>query len=161
MFGMYKTKHSSKDCNRCLSIASKIDILWSSRKTREFIINFKQVIKSFLVWSIYFAFSLSVVHCTLYKSNIKSDCKLLLCHLPVRSSGQEVFCKKAVLEVLQSLQQNTCARVSFLKRRLWYSCFPVNFAKFLRTSFVTEHLRWLPLSFQSEPTLNNFRTSCS
>ena len=24
-------------------------------------------------------------------------------------------------------------------------CFPVNFAKFLRTTFLTEHLRWLLL----------------
>ena len=31
------------------------------------------------------------------------------------------------------------------KKRLWYRCFPVNFAKFLRTPFVTEHLRWLLL----------------
>ena len=27
------------------------------------------------------------------------------------------------------------------KKRLWHRCFPVNFAKFLRTPFVTEHLR--------------------
>ena len=33
-----------------------------------------------------------------------------------------------------------CAGVSFLKKRLWHRCFPVNFAKFLRTHFVTEHL---------------------
>ena len=32
-----------------------------------------------------------------------------------------------------------------LCQRLWYRCFPVNFAKFLRTSFLTEHLRWLLL----------------
>ena len=29
---------------------------------------------------------------------------------------------------------------SLLKKRLWHRCFPVNFAKFLRTPFVTEHL---------------------
>ena len=29
------------------------------------------------------------------------------------------------------------------KKRLWHRCFPVNFAKFLRTPFFTEHLRWL------------------
>ena len=28
---------------------------------------------------------------------------------------------------------------------LWHRCFPVNFAKFLRTPFLTEHLRWLLL----------------
>ena len=32
-----------------------------------------------------------------------------------------------------------------LKKRLWHRCFPVNFAKFLRTSFFTEHLWWLLL----------------
>ena len=29
---------------------------------------------------------------------------------------------------------------SFLKKRLWYRYLPVNFAKFLRTPFLTEHL---------------------
>ena len=29
--------------------------------------------------------------------------------------------------------------------RLWHRCFPVNFTKFLRTSFLTEHRRWLLL----------------
>ena len=33
---------------------------------------------------------------------------------------------------------------TLLKKRLWQRCFPVNFAKFLRT-LVTEHLRWLLL----------------
>ena len=35
---------------------------------------------------------------------------------------------------------------TFLKKRLWHRRFPVNFAKFLRTPFLTEHLQWLPLS---------------
>ena len=55
------------------------------------------------------------------------------------------------LEILQTLQENTCVRVFFfnkipglrpgkeetiLKKRLWQRCFPVNFAKFLRTPFL-------------------------
>ena len=32
---------------------------------------------------------------------------------------------------------------TLFKKRLWYRCFPVNFAKFLKTPFLTEHLRWL------------------
>ena len=32
------------------------------------------------------------------------------------------------------------------KKRLWHRSFLVNFAKFLRTPFLIEHLRWLPLS---------------
>ena len=52
--------------------------------------------------------------------------------------------KIVFLEILQNLQENTCARVSFLiklqswglrsttlfKKRLWRRCFPVNFVKF-------------------------------
>ena len=61
--------------------------------------------------------------------------------------------KKMSLEIFQDSQENTCARVSFfnkvaclspatlLKKSLWYRCLPVNFAKFLRTHFFTEHLR--------------------
>ena len=60
--------------------------------------------------------------------------------------------KKVFLEISQNSQKNTCARVSLLikcrsqsatllKKRLWHRCFYVNFAKFLRTSLITEHLR--------------------
>ena len=41
------------------------------------IINFKQVMKPFLVWNIYLTFFLPVVDCTFYKSTIKSNCMLL------------------------------------------------------------------------------------
>ena len=54
--------------------------------------------------------------------------------------------KKVFLEISQNSQENTCARVSFLIKRLWHRCFPMNFAKFLRTPFLTEHLRWLLLT---------------
>ena len=64
--------------------------------------------------------------------------------------------KKVFLEISQNSQENTCARVSFLitffnksatllKKRLWHSYFPVNYAKFLRTPFFTEYLRCLLL----------------
>ena len=39
-----------------------------------------------------------------------------------RSSRPEVFCKKGQTH-------------NFIKKRLWHRCFPVNFAKFLRTAF--------------------------
>ena len=35
---------------------------------------------------------------------------------------------------------------SLFRKRLQHRCFPVGFAKFLRTIFFTEHLRWLLLS---------------
>ena len=61
-----------------------------------------------------------------------------------RSSHQRT---SMFLEILQNSQENTCARVSFLiklqavpatllKKRFWHGCFPVNFAKFLRTHFL-------------------------
>ena len=74
----------------------------------------------------------------------------------LRSSHPDVFCKKVFLEISQNSQENTCARVSFLiklqappatllKKRLWHSCFPVNFVKFPSTPFFIEHLWWLLL----------------
>ena len=71
-------------------------------------------------------------------------------------SHSEVFCKQVFLEIPQNSQENTCARVSFLiklqperpavlsKKRL-AQMFPVNFAKFLRTTFLAKHFWWLLL----------------
>ena len=56
--------------------------------------------------------------------------------------------KKVFLKISQISQENHCGRLSFLiklKKRLWHRCFSVNFAKFLRTPFFREHLRWLLL----------------
>ena len=39
---------------------------------------------------------------------------------------------------------------TLLKNRLWHRCFPVNFAKFLRIPFLTEHFRWLLLDILIE-----------
>ena len=44
---------------------------------------------------------------------------------------------------------------TLLERTLWHRCFHVNFAKFLGTPFLTEHLRWL-LRY-SACRLQNFR----
>ena len=48
----------------------------------------------------------------------------------------QVFYKKVLLKILQNSQKNTCPRLSFLKKRPWHRCFPVNFAKFFRTPFL-------------------------
>ena len=72
-----------------------------------------------------------------------------------RSSRPEVFCKKGVIRnfakftgkhLCQSLFLNKYSGLrpeNFLKKRLWYRCFSVNFAKFLKTLFLIEHLRFL------------------
>ena len=68
-----------------------------------------------------------------------------------------MFCKKGVLRnftkftgkhLWQSLffkkvESEAC---NFIKKGLWHGCFPLNFAKFLRTLFLTEHNRWLFLA---------------
>ena len=73
----------------------------------------------------------------------------------------QVFWKKGVLrnfakftgkQLRQSLFFNKVAGfrpATLLKKKLWHSCFPVNFAKSLRTPFLTEHIRWLLLQFQN------------
>ena len=77
----------------------------------------------------------------------------------VRSSHPEVFCKKGVLRnfakfagkplckslffnKVAGLRPKTCI---FIKKRPWHRYFHVNFAKFLRTTFLIEYLWWLLL----------------
>ena len=65
---------------------------------------------------------------------------------------------KVFLEVSQNSQENTCARVSFLiksQARTWHRCFPVKFAKILRTSFLQNTSGWLLL----EPKTQHNRLS--
>ena len=66
----------------------------------------------------------------------------------IRSSRPEVFCKKGVLRNFAKFTgKHLCQRLFFskVKKRLCQGCFPVNFAKSLRTPFFTEHLQWLLL----------------
>ena len=73
--------------------------------------------------------------------------------------AQRCSVKRVFKEISQNSQENTCAGVSFLigcrpqpatllKKRLWHRCFRVDFAKFIRTHFLTEHLQWLLLVVQ-------------
>ena len=52
------------------------------------------------------------------------------------SSHSEYFVKKVFLDISQNSQENTCARVSFLIKRLWHRRFPVNFVKIFKTPFI-------------------------
>ena len=68
----------------------------------------------------------------------------------IETVAEKCFVKEVFLEILQNSLENTCGRVSilirlqawgpatFLKSILWQRCFPVKFAKFLRTPFLTE-----------------------
>ena len=79
---------------------------------------------------------------------------LQFCLSLFRSSRSEMFCGKGVLKnfvkltvkhLSQGLFFNKVAGLAcnFIKKRLWYMCFSVNFTKFLRAPLFTEHLRWL------------------
>ena len=75
---------------------------------------------------------------------------------------------KVFLETLQKFRgRHLCQSLFFnkiaslrpatlLKKRLWHRCFPVNFAKFLRTPFLTEHLRCLLLNITRNGLVNSF-----
>ena len=74
----------------------------------------------------------------------------------VRSSRPKMFCKGVLRNfakfkgkhLRQSFFFNKVAglsRANLLKEKLWHRFFLVNFAKFLRTPFLTEHVSWLLL----------------
>ena len=71
--------------------------------------------------------------------------------------------KKLFLKILQNSQENTCVvglrPATFLKKRLQYRRFLVNFEKFLRITLFTEHLRWLRLCFSIKFERINFYSS--
>ena len=80
----------------------------------------------------------------------RSTCKKTLLFSWVRSNHPKVFCKKGVLGnfakfTRKRLCQCLLRPATLFKKILWHRCFPMNFAKFLRTSFFIEHLWWLLL----------------
>ena len=71
-------------------------------------------------------------------------------YLFTEAVAQKCSVKKLFLEILRNSHENTCVRVSFLikvqaearnfiKKETLAQVFPVNFAKFLITPFLTEH----------------------
>ena len=76
------------------------------------------------------------------------------------------------LKISQNSRESTCTRVSFwiklqawglqlyLKKRLWHMCFPVNFAKFLKTVFLQNTSGALLLTVSWEQwAINIFETT--
>ena len=85
-------------------------------------------------------------------------------HLSEAATGC-VLQEKVFLKISQNSLENTCASLFFnkvaglrpttlFKKRLSHRCFPVNFAKFLRTRFIIEHLWWLLLTCQCDKYLS-------
>ena len=77
-----------------------------------------------------------------------------------RCSHQRFSGRKDILRNFAKFTGKHCARVSFLiklqdwgaanllKKKIWHRCFPVNFAKFLRTPFLQNTSGWLLLLLQ-------------
>ena len=90
-------------------------------------------------------------YCILVKIYIFScDNMAFLCGislLPEKKSAflfnpaEAIVQKCSVQKVFLEISQNSHA--TLLEKKLWRRCFPVNFMKFLRTPFLTEHLQWL------------------
>ena len=53
--------------------------------------------------------------------------------LYTRNSHLEEFCKTMLLKISQNSQETAA---TLLKKRFWHRCFPVNFEKFLRKTFL-------------------------
>ena len=77
-------------------------------------------------------------------------------HVHSEAVVQRYSVKKVFLEISQVTGKYLCQSLFFnkvaglrpaslLKKRLWHRCFPVKFAKFLRTTFFIEHILWLLL----------------
>ena len=88
----------------------------------------------------YYGLRVTISFCTFWFENDT------LIQVRYRSSRPVVFCEKGVLRIFVKFTGNACARVylliklqtapaTLLKKRLWHRCFPVIFAKFLRTPF--------------------------
>ena len=83
---------------------------------------------------------------------IPVECNPQFHHLQSEAAARRCSMKKGVIKNFEKLIGITFVRVSLLislfiiKKRLRQRRFPQNFAKFVRTPFFTEHLRWLLLS---------------
>ena len=72
--------------------------------------------------------------------------------------AQRCSVKKVFLEISQNSQENTCARISFLIK---VQASGLNFAKFLKALFPTEHLRRLPLKQVQHTPKFHYLSQCS
>ena len=71
----------------------------------------------------------------------------------------DVFCKKIVLRNFAKCHMKTPVpeHLQLYSKRLWHRCFPVNFAKFLRTPFLQNTSGRLLLTFKGSLNLTNLK----
>ena len=108
-----------------------------------------RILPRLYISSVSFFIRLTIIFLKFFKQH--QICSLRKCYRNTRimfprseAATRGVLCEKVFLEISQNPQEKTCARVSFLinfiRKGTWHGCFPVNFVKFLRFTFFTEHL---------------------
>ena len=96
------------------------------------------------------------LNCQILLTNVMFITLTLQGRTPFRSSGSQMFFKIVVVKnftkftgkhLSWNLFKIKFQACNFIRKIFQDRCFPVRFAKFLRTPFFTEHLQWLLLSF--------------
>ena len=108
-------------------------------------------------WMDYFL----LVICLIFSINVKmvklqiTRVTLLFTIVLFRSNHQRCSIEKGVLENFTKFTGKHLFQVgSFIKKRFWHRCSPVNFVKFLRTPFSQNTSRWL-LKVLDMPTVTS------
>ena len=108
----------------------------------------KVAVLSFFQWSI------TIINSSWFFFEIWCLSMMIICSKAVY---RRCSIKKVFLEISQNPKESNCDRAFFfdnvmglraatlVKERLWHKSFPVNFVKFLKAPFLTEHLWWLLL----------------
>ena len=87
---------------------------------------------------------------------MKADCQMFLVNLVYQKAATRGFLRKVLRNFAKFTGKDLCQSFFFdkvaglrpatlLKMRLWHRCFPVNYAKFLRTPFFIKDLWWMLL----------------
>ena len=98
-----------------------------------------------------------------FKPQIKFCKKLLRTTKKSDNNNNNTSCHKRSLkgEKTNLIQKQSSRGATLLKKRLWDSCFPVNFANFSRTSFLLGHLPWLLLLIENGKNISNDTELCN
>ena len=98
-----------------------------------------------------------------FKPQIKFCKKLLRTTKKSDNNNNNTSCHKRSLkgEKTNLIQKQSSRGATLLKKRLWDSCFPVNFANFSRASFLLGLLPWLLLLIENRKNIFNDTELCN
>ena len=123
---------------------------WNNVFEQPFTIKLQLKVSSNFVYILFLTFTSDFWRNSSSKSALRSWFRKLNQGCSIKKGVLRNFAKFTGKRLCQSLFFNKVAGqrpAILLKKRLWHRCFTVNFAKCLRTPFLTEHLWWLLLQF--------------